>query len=240
MAAPPTSPGRAKRARTQVRTRGSDRFTGPSSARSRLSERAAASPREEARDAFRKAILAAAERVFERSGFYAARMADIAKEAGVGVGTLYNYFDNKDVILAEILDALHEEFMAALQSSAKDPLDRLREIMAGAFRSLEDHGALLSIFRERGAVGECDVERLVGTKVSGRYDEFLSLLEDAVRDAVRAKKLRSDVEPALIAAAFSGTMNGAVYAWLKRNRRGRLSDVTEDLFRLFLRGARWQ
>lgn len=207
---------------------------------SRSSGRAAANPRQEARDAFRKAILAAAERVFEQSGFYAARMADIAKEAGVGVGTLYNYFENKDVILAEILDALHDEFMAALQSNARDPLERLREIMAGAFKSLEEHGALLSIFRERGAVGECDMERLVGPKVSRRYDEFLSLVEDTVRDAVRAGKLRSDVDPAFIAAALSGTMNGAMYGWLKRNRRGRLSDMTEDLFRLFLRGARCQ
>src|SRR5262245_46891880 len=61
--------------------------------------RAKEAAREEARGAYREAILAAAERVFSKSGFYATRMADIAKEAGVAVGTLYNYFDSREVIL---------------------------------------------------------------------------------------------------------------------------------------------
>lgn len=198
-----------------------------------------ASPREEARGAYREAILKAAEAVFARSGFYAARMADFAKEAGVGVGTLYNYFDNKDVILAEILDALHVEFMSRLRSASEvsDPVERLRLIVARALESLEEHGALYAIFSERGAVGECDVERLVGPKVTLRYDEFLELLEETVRDAVRAKKIRSDVEPRLVVAALTGGMNGAMYTWLKRGRRGRLARLSEQLFRLFLEGA---
>src|SRR5689334_23222469 len=61
------------------------------------------SAREGARGAFRDAIVAAAERVFARSGFYPTKMAEIAREAGVGVGTLYNYFESKEVIFAEIM-----------------------------------------------------------------------------------------------------------------------------------------
>src|SRR5690349_18001945 len=58
------------------------------------------SAREGARGAFRDAIVSAAERVFARSGFYETKMAEIAREAGVGVGTLYNYFESTEVIFA--------------------------------------------------------------------------------------------------------------------------------------------
>src|SRR5262245_55007662 len=66
--------------------------------------------REGARGAFRDAIVSAAERVFARSGFYATKMAEIAREAGVGVGTLYNYFESKEVIFTEILVDRQAEF----------------------------------------------------------------------------------------------------------------------------------
>ncbi len=239
-----SSPGPAKtRAPRLVRARPEGSFAGrgdsPNS-RARPPKAARNGPREQARGAFRRAILEAAERVFQRSGFYAVRMADIAKEAGVSVGTLYNYFENKDVVLGEILDALHVEFMDALGSVAvsSDPLERLQGILQGALQSLDEHAALYSIFSERGAVGECDVERLVGPKVSRRYDEFLELMEKTVRECVRQKRIRKDVDPRILTAALAGTMNGAMYRWLKEGRRGRLSEYAGQLFQLFLNGAR--
>ena len=44
-------------------------------------------------------IVAAALRVFGRSGFSRAQMADVAEEAGVSVGTLYNYVEGKEALL---------------------------------------------------------------------------------------------------------------------------------------------
>ena len=43
-------------------------------------------------------ILAAAHDVFGRSGFAAARLEDIAQQAGVSKGTLYLYFESKDAL----------------------------------------------------------------------------------------------------------------------------------------------
>jgi AcrR family transcriptional regulator len=44
-------------------------------------------------------IVEAALRVFGRSGFARSQMADVAEEAGVSVGTLYNYVEGKDALL---------------------------------------------------------------------------------------------------------------------------------------------
>src|ERR1041385_8290493 len=195
--------------------------------------------REGAREAFRDAIVAAAERVFARSGFYETKMAAIAKEAGVGVGTLYNYFESKDVIFAEILVVRQAEFDRAVKRAAvsEDPLERLKQIVQSALAYLDEHGALLAIFEERGAMTECDVERLAGPRAARGYEKLLEFLEKNIRAAVKAKRIRGDVDTRLLVAMLSGAMNGAAYAWLKRGRRGRLASVTGELIELFLQGA---
>lgn len=53
----------------------------------------------------REDIIQAALMVFDRDGFEAARMADIAKAAEVGKGTLYLYFDSKIALLEGVVEA---------------------------------------------------------------------------------------------------------------------------------------
>jgi AcrR family transcriptional regulator len=50
------------------------------------------------------AVCAGALTVFGRVGFARAQMADIAKEAGVSTGTLYNYVDSKEALLLHALE----------------------------------------------------------------------------------------------------------------------------------------
>lgn len=197
------------------------------------------SAREGARGAFRDAIVSAAERVFARSGFYATKMTQIAREAGVGVGTLYNYFESKEVIFGEIVVDRQAEFDRAVQAAATadDPVERLRQVVQSSLSYLDEHGALLAIFQERGAVTECDVERMAGPRAARGYERLLDLLEKHIRAAIRAKRVRDDVDVRLLVAMLSGAMNGAAYAWLKRDRRGRLASVTGELIELFLQGA---
>lgn len=60
-------------------------------------------------------IIQAALELIAEQGFHGAPMAMIADKAGVGAGTIYRYFENKDVLIAELYGKLEEEIMAALQ-----------------------------------------------------------------------------------------------------------------------------
>jgi len=199
------------------------------------------SVREGTRGAYREAILSAAERVFVRAGYYETRMAEVAREAGVGVGTLYNYFESKEQVFSAMLDAQHEQFWQGLERAIEgedDPVACLRHLVVTTFEHLEQHGALFAILMERGGVGECDMERLAGVDVAKHYEQFLDLLEKTIRAAVRGKQIRADVDSRLLVAMLSGAMNGATYSWLKRGRRGRLSSNADELLSLFMQGAR--
>src|SRR3954453_13353617 len=60
----------------------------------------------------RQELLDAAVRVFARKGFRAARVGDIAEEAGVAHGLLYHYFRSKD----EVLETIFRETWQLLDS----------------------------------------------------------------------------------------------------------------------------
>lgn len=60
----------------------------------------------------RARLLEAATRIFERDGFYAARLTDIAEEAGVAVSSTYHYFGSKEDVFRELV-RIHEESLLA-------------------------------------------------------------------------------------------------------------------------------
>ena len=66
------------------------------------------SPRPNVTDERTSQIIAAAEGVFSKKGFSAARMDDIAEETGLSKGTLYLYFKSKDDLIIAILDRIFQ------------------------------------------------------------------------------------------------------------------------------------
>jgi AcrR family transcriptional regulator len=69
----------------------------------------------------RKQILDAALAVFSRKGYGEATMPDIAREAGVAVGTIYNYYESKRDLLVSLVDTyvVTEPFRELLVQSGK-------------------------------------------------------------------------------------------------------------------------
>ena len=62
----------------------------------------------------RDEIVRAALELIAEHGFHGAPMAMIAEKAGVGAGTIYRYFENKDVLINELYRELEERIYAAV------------------------------------------------------------------------------------------------------------------------------
>lgn len=72
-------------------------------------------------------LLEAGRTVFERDGYFDARVADIATEAGVGHGTFYTYFKSKDEIFVAVAQSVTDSlFNAYSHSPGLDPVERIR------------------------------------------------------------------------------------------------------------------
>jgi len=81
------------------------------------------------REKTRLDLLAAAEGVIARKGYHSTRIADIADEADVGLGTFYLHFKTKNEIFIELIEHGAGELLAMIDEAKKgvaDTADRLR------------------------------------------------------------------------------------------------------------------
>src|SRR4051794_1899099 len=115
----------------------------------------------------RRRILAAAERLFSERGIDRVTMHDVAREACVGVGTLYRRFGDRAGLALALLDTREREFQDELFRGAP-PLgpgaparDRLREFGRRYLELADQHAEVLAAAQLPGAPagGPWDVYR---------------------------------------------------------------------------------
>jgi len=133
----------------------------------------------------RQRILAAARVVFAREGLEVSLDA-IAREAGVGVGTVYRRFADKE----QLIDALFEEALAELVGAAQDALS-IDDPWEGFLTFLE--GAIDRQARDRGLK-----ELLMGSahgqeQIARARDQIVPLVTELVVRAQRSGQLRDDI-----------------------------------------------
>ena len=80
--------------------------------------------REEKKLDRRQRIAEAARSLFEKRGFDAATMEMIAEKAGLGVGTLYNYYPSKSDLLLGIIAGRADPYQSDLEKVVADPPER--------------------------------------------------------------------------------------------------------------------
>ncbi len=195
--------------------------------------------REESRAAYREAILAAAERAFGRLGFHDAKMADIAAEAGVAAGTLYNYFKNKDEVFASILQRGQEQVTALFDAHAgvEDPLERTRLRLRDTFAYLEEHGVLFSMFLRLGGFVDHAQKRVLEDHSEHGYTQGVERTTEMIREAIARGQVRSDVAVEDLAVMLMGACDTTILAWTRAGCPPGLAAKADIIVELFLRGA---
>jgi len=103
--------------------------------------------RRERRAAERKMqIITAAANLFAEKGFHRTTTRDIADEADVSEGTLYNYFDSKDDLLLDIMDMLDDlpsEADQFDQVASQDAREFLIKMMKGRREMTDQYHPML-------------------------------------------------------------------------------------------------
>jgi TetR/AcrR family fatty acid metabolism transcriptional regulator len=161
----------------------------------------------------RERILDAAERVFAERGFFHARVAEIARAAGVADGTIYLYFKSKDDLLISLFETRMERVNATLRAAiAAEPTApaKLRRFIA-AYAELaaeSPHGAEVLTLELRQS------SKFMKQHSNPRFGELLRLLAGVIADGQRDGSLTADVPPQLCARALFGAIDEIVLAWV--------------------------
>ncbi|HEY8286131.1 MAG TPA: TetR family transcriptional regulator [Chloroflexota bacterium] len=132
-------------------------------------------------------------------------MDEVAERAGVGVGTLYRHFANRDALVRAIITQSFEDLLTRLRGAAhlEDPAMALREI-SFAIPMVQP---LFQVFRDPRCVKLMqDVKHDLHQPVSA---EIIDLISGIVERGMRSGAFRPDLDPAATANAILGSI-GAV------------------------------
>jgi TetR/AcrR family fatty acid metabolism transcriptional regulator len=187
-------------------------------------------------DEKRHKILQAAVKVFARKGYFATRVSEIAKGAGVADGTIYLYFRNKEDILVSLFDTVMSEHIERGRTEvARIPgaPERLRKIAEIHLQLLGDNRDLAIVFQVELRQSTKFMERFTGTWLH----EYFELLQGVIEEGQKAGTIRPDIPRSLLAKAFFGALDEMVTSWILSRKSYDLSRLGAPVVDLFLQGA---
>lgn len=101
---------------------------------------------DEERSRVRTTLLSAARSEFAQAGYRKANIASIAREAGIGKGTIYLFFSSKAELFVTVLDQvereMREELRTELQKTFGNPRERLEFFFQALLTRMVDHPLL--------------------------------------------------------------------------------------------------
>ena len=164
-------------------------------------------------------IIGAAAKVFARRGFASTLMAEIAIEAGIGKGTLYEYFDSKEDLFFNVFEwfvkateAEAKVSISALGGSASERLGALSDSLMSSWAQMEDMYSLVMEFWSASASSQMR-ERFKQAFKNG-YSDFRQIVSTLIRDGIERGEFQPHVDIESVAAALVGTWDALLLqAW---------------------------
>jgi AcrR family transcriptional regulator len=166
----------------------------------------------------RQRIRAAAADLFERRGYTAATMRQIAQRAHVGIGTLFNYAEDKrDLVFLIFNDELAALTAAALREPRPD--DPLADQVIAVF------GLHYRFFANNPVLSRILLQELTFYSNGKQAEAFLRIrqglidgIEQLVQAAQRRRRILSREPAAFIARHFFFVYSAAVRSWIVSDR----------------------
>jgi AcrR family transcriptional regulator len=162
----------------------------------------------------RQRIRAAARELFSQRGYEAATLRQIAKRAHVGLGTLFNYAQDKRdlvfLIFNEELAAVTENALQAAQSHLS-LVDQLVDIYRIHYEYFAKNPALSRILLRELTFYSEGKQAATFQEVRGR---LIAGIENAVRASQYKKRILSREEPTIIARQIFFMCSGALRWWI--------------------------
>jgi TetR/AcrR family fatty acid metabolism transcriptional regulator len=184
----------------------------------------------------RARILQAAVKVFARKGYFAARVSEIARRAGVADGTIYLYFRGKEDLLVSLFDevmSVHVEEVKAALPKVPTTEGKLLAIAKAHLETLGQNRDLAVVFQ---------VELRQSTKFMERFtaswlQDYLTLLAEVIAAGQKRGELRPELSVKVVSKAFFGALDEMVTSWILGRKSYDLAKLAGPVVDLFLRGA---
>jgi AcrR family transcriptional regulator len=166
----------------------------------------------------RAMILETAMKLFARKGVNATKMADIAAGAGIGKGTIYEYFPTKEAIFLAGFEQFYLEMQKALSAIAASSLSPPEKLEKLLFLSIDflikenpDFARVIMEFWAEGIRREENDEALT-LNLKKIYAHYREIFADIIEAGIK-QEMFHPLPPDTLASLLIGTLDGLYLQW---------------------------
>ena len=152
----------------------------------------------------KKQILKCAVKVFAKSNYRSAKMADIADEAGISEAMVYKHFPSKKVIFLKILQHMSGRIIKFWEEEAEkqqDPLTALRNMGLAYYKRMKRHPDELKVQFQ--AISEVD-DKDIAKQLRREHMSYIGYIDSVLKKGVQQGTIKKDLDTGLIAFIFNG------------------------------------
>jgi len=187
----------------------------------------------------REEILKAAERVFAQNGFHNSTVAEIARESEFAIGTLYQFFKNKEelyyTMMIEKFDLLYSTLLAGVSKNTKC-LEKLKCLVEVVLSFIEQNVDFFRIFTWELNVLKPTMEDKLKEQLITKHFAYIKLISDVIKEGINEGVLKESNADDL-SSALVGMMNVFSFNWIFNQQQNSLSAKAPIIVNLFLNGA---
>jgi AcrR family transcriptional regulator len=185
----------------------------------------------------RQDILEAAMALFAEKGFHGVSMQEIAAQAGVAVGTLYNFFVSKEALYTALMEVcasgVAELVMPILDDSHVGPLDKIRQVINIHERIVRENAPYIRLSQSRYS------DHSMQVKLEARGQAALRRIQTRMAEVIAegvSQGVFRDMDPVFIAELLKTAMETAAFWSIQQPAQGSAIDISKTLETLFLHG----
>ncbi|MFD1020193.1 TetR/AcrR family transcriptional regulator [Thalassobacillus hwangdonensis] len=179
-------------------------------------------------------ILNAAKSVFAEMGYHKASVSKIAKKAGIGDGTVYLYFSNKEDILKKLFhNTIHDDLSPKaeeLVEGINDPRLKLYEFVRNHLHYFGDDYTLSRIIQIEARQSSSEIREAMKPGIR----RYFTLIEAIIEDGQKKGVFRKDISKKTARQVIFGSLDEVVTCWVLSSRTYPLSSKVDEVYRALL------
>lgn len=187
----------------------------------------------------KKKILISAIKIIGEKGYQNATIAEIAKDAGIGDATIYEYFKNKEDVLLSIPVEITKELIPQINDhmmGIKGAFNKLRKFIWWWLNYIEKNPGYGSI-----VLLELKTSKTyVSNEAYQAARNFYKIVLDIIKEGQEEGSIKKEINIFLARSLCVGAIEHIVIRWLLKDRKYSLTQYADDLTDLLIDSFRKQ
>ena len=180
-------------------------------------------------------IIRAARKVFEKQGYEASTIADIAEEVGVVEGTVLHYFKTKRALMAKVIEEFYSSITETMENGVSrihGTRNRIRYVVHTHMSFLQDNADLCTVILNESRGSQTELLDKVH-KLNKRYT---NVVVNIVREGKEKGEIADFASPILVRNVVFGAIEHYLWDLVSGTRREDIDDVSDQITQLVYSG----